>query len=434
MGRRRVTLVDVNLWGRRIGAARQRHPISPATFEYDPLFLGSSVEPSPLRMVKRPGNFEFPALPAATFRGLPGMLWDSLPDRFGVGLIERYHRSFGREPASLDALELLSYVGTRGMGALEYAPAVERERTDELLDVGRLREFAALAVEEESNWTVDLGDTEGLAELLEVGTSAGGARPKAVIGWNRETNEVRSGRIDLGAGFEYWLLKFDAITDRQREIGTSSGYGAIEYAYSRLAELCGIEMSECHLFEENGRRHFMTRRFDRTAEGGKLHMQTLAGLAHIDFNVPASGSYEDAFDALRAVNSSGYDIEQQYRRMIFNVVFRNQDDHPKNISLLMDKSGAWSLSPAYDLSFAFNPSGEFTSRHQMSINGKLDDFTRSDFETIAKHAGLVQGRWSRILDETIDHASEWLSIANDVEIDADRASAIASRFRLEFPS
>lgn len=426
-----MTLIDVKLWGRRIGVARQTAPDEPAVFEFDPEFMASSVEPSPLRMPKRPGNFSFPALPRDTFHGLPGMLWDSLPDRFGTSLIRRYYRSHGRAPGTLNALEMLSYVGSRGMGALEFSPAVERPDGGELLEVSRLREFAAIALEEESNWNVDLADSEGFSELLEVGTSAGGARPKAVIAWNPSTGEVRSGRIGLPAGFEPWLLKFDGVSGGQREFGRSAGYGAIEYAYSLLAARAGIEMSACHLFEENGRRHFMTRRFDR-GDSGRLHMQTLSGLDHIDFNVPGSGAYEDAFSALRQIGAPAADIEQQYRRMLFNVVFRNQDDHPKNISFLMDKSGSWRLSPAYDVAFAFNPTGEFTSRHQMSLNGKLDDFVLNDFAAVARHAGLVQGRWRSILDELLEVSTEWRSVAADVGVTPERIGQIDLLLRREF--
>lgn len=427
-----MTLADVNLWGRRIGAVNVDSPGAVAVFEYDPDFLASEVEPAPLRMPKRAGLFEFPALPRETFRGLPGMLWDSLPDKFGTKLIERYFRASGRDPGTLDVVEELCYVGYRGMGALTFSPAIDRDTTTRSLSIETLREFAAIAVEEDSTWSTTLESSEGMAELLEVGTSAGGARPKAVIGWNPQTNDVHSGRVDLAKGFEYWLLKFDGVGTAGRELGQSQGYGAIEYGYSKLAARAGLEMMPCHLFEETGRRHFMTQRFDRTQAGGRLHMQTLAGLLHIDFNVPGSGSYEDAFTALRALNAHPDDVEQLFLRMLFNIVFRNQDDHPKNISFLMDRSGDWRLAPAYDISFAYNPAGQYTSRHQMSLNGKLDDFTRDDFVAVARHAGLVQGRWSRLLERVTDAATEWRSIAGDVGIPDDRAAQIERTFRLEF--
>ncbi|MFT4050226.1 MAG: type II toxin-antitoxin system HipA family toxin [Solirubrobacterales bacterium] len=427
-----MTLIDVNLWGRRIGAARQDSPDSPAVFEYDPDFLASPVEPSPVVLKKRPGTYSFPALPSSTFRGLPGLLWDSLPDRFGTSLIRRYFRSHGREPNSLNALELLSYVGARGMGALEFAPSVDRPDASDPLDVARLREFAAIASDEESSWGVELEDPGAMAELLEVGTSAGGARPKAVIGWNPATNEVRSGRIDLAAGFEYWLLKFDGVGASDRELGRSQGYGAIEFAYSRLAARAGITMTECRLFEEGERRHFMTKRFDRLGDGRRLHMHTLAGIAHLDFNVPGSASYEDAFDVLRELRAPAADFEQQFRRAVFNVVFRNQDDHPKNISFLMDREGQWRLSPAYDLAFAFNPTGQFTSRHQMSLAGKLDDFTRDDFARLGRHAGLVQGRAQTILDETLALTAEWPEAARDCGVPSAHAERIDAALRREF--
>lgn len=427
-----MSVADVNLWGRRIGAVRQDQPDAVAVFEYDRPFLASNVEPSPLQMPKREGFYEFPALPRATFHGLPGMLWDSLPDHFGRRLIERYFESVGKPVSSLEAVQMLCYVGTRGMGALEFAPSVDRPAVNAPIDVSRLREFAAMAFEDDLAWSTQLGAGEGMAELLEVGTSAGGARPKAVIGWNSETNEVRSGRVDLTDGFEYWILKFDGVGDGGREFGRSRGYGAIEYAYSQMAAKAGIEMSECRIFAEGGRRHFMTRRFDRRSDGSKLHMQTHAGLNHVDFNQPGSTSYEDVFDVLRAIGAPGEDIEQQYIRMIFNVVARNQDDHPKNISYLMNKQGDWRLSPAYDLSFAFNPTGEFTSRHQMSINGKLDEFVAEDFDAIADRAGLVRGRWRSLLDRVVESTRSWPAISADAGVPPSRSSDIATTFRLKY--
>jgi serine/threonine-protein kinase HipA len=327
---------------------------------------------------------------------------------------------------------MLCYVGTRGMGALEYTPSLDRPTINATVDVSRLREFAALAFEDDVSWSTELSAGEGMEELLEVGTSAGGARPKAVIGWNPETNEVRSGRVDLADGFQYWILKFDGVGDGAREFGRSRGYGSIEYAYSLMAARAGVQMSECRIFAEGGRKHFMTRRFDRRDNGSKLHMQTHAGLSHVDFNLPGSASYEDVFDVLRSIDTPGTDIEQQYIRMLFNVVARNQDDHPKNISYLMDKQGQWRLSPAYDLSFAFNPTGEYTSRHQMSINGKLDGFVAADFEAIAARAGIVRGRWRALLDQVVASTNEWAAIANDAEVPHERAETIREAFRLKF--
>jgi serine/threonine-protein kinase HipA len=425
-----MTLAEVNLWGSRIGAVRQDAPETVAVFEYDPRFLESGIEPSPLRMPNRAGLFEFPALPRGTFGGLPGMLWDSLPDRFGERLITRYFEATGRPASELNAVQKLCYVGVRGMGALEYSPAVDRAPLNEPVDVERLAEFAAIALSDDTGWASELvGD--GMAELLEVGTSAGGARPKAVIAWNPDTNEVRSGRVDLDAGFQYWLLKFDGVGAADREFGRSLGYGVVEYAYSLLARDAGIDMTECRLFEEGGRRHFMTRRFDRRSDGTKLHMQTLAGLAHIDFNQPGAGSYEDAFNALRAIGASGEEIEQQFVRMVFNVVARNQDDHAKNISFLMDKRGDWVLSPAYDISFAFNPAGQFTSRHQLSLNGKLDGISRADLEAVADRVGLVRGRWKDLSERVVESVSRWREVATDVGVPVDKVDAIEAQLQLK---
>jgi serine/threonine-protein kinase HipA len=274
---------------------------------------------------------------------------------------------------------------------------------------------------------------EGLQEMLRVGTSAGGARAKAIVAWNRNTNEVRSGQVKAPAGFDYWLLKFDGVTANQdKELEDPKGYTVIEYAYALMAADAGIEMSECRLMEEGGRRHFMTRRFDRLSDGGKLHMQSLAALAHFDFNSAGAYSYEQAFDVIKRLELSMHAREQQFRRMIFNVVGRNQDDHVKNIAFLMGRSGAWSLSPAFDVTYAYNPTGLWTSRHQMTINGKSNDFTRKDFEAIAQVAGLKRGKDEAILTEVMDTVKEWPRYAKTAGVLGSQCEQVARTLRLKF--
>jgi serine/threonine-protein kinase HipA len=269
--------------------------------------------------------------------------------------------------------------------------------------------------------------------MLRVGTSAGGARAKAIVAWNRDTNEVRSGQVKVPAGFDYWLLKFDGVSaNKDKELEDPKGYTVIEYAYALMAVDAGIEMSECGLMEEGGRRHFMTRRFDRLSDGGKLHMQSLAALAHFDFNSAGAYSYEQTFDVIKRLGLSMHVLEQQFRRMIFNVVARNQDDHVKNIAFLMDKAGAWSLSPAFDVTYAYNPTGLWTSRHQMTINGKSDGFTREDFKAVAQVAGLKRGRSETILTEVMDTVKEWPRYAQTAGVLGSQRDKITETLRLKF--
>lgn len=324
------------------------------------------------------------------------------------------------------------------MGALEFAPAIgPRPNRGKALEVEALVELASevLARRNEigGHFTSE-GSHAALEDILRVGTSAGGARAKAIIAWNPETNEVRSGQIDGLDGFQYWLLKFDGVSgNRDKELEDPQGYTVIEYAYSRMARDAGVEMSECRLFEEGGRRHFMTRRFDRTPDGKKLHMQSLAALMHLDFNAAGAHSYEQAFDAIRRLELPMSAIEQQFRRMLFNVVARNQDDHVKNIAFLMDRHGKWWLAPAYDVTYAYNPTGVWTSRHQMTINGKSDGFTIGDFRACAATAGLKRGQAERILAEVVSVVSRWPEYAEEAGVRKDQRERIQENLRLGFP-
>ena len=365
------TLAEVRLWGRTIGAVALEDGQEAASFEYDRAFLRSGIEVAPLAMPLAPRVYSFPALSAGTFHGLPGLLADSLPDRFGNALVDAWLATQGRSPESFNAVERLCYTGTRGMGALEFAPASgPRVRQASILHIDRLVELASAALRARDGLPGSFAadDRAGaLRDILLVGTSAGGARAKAVIAWHPETNEVRSGQVRAGEGFGYWLLKFDGVSNnRDKELADPQGFGAIEYAYYRMAIDCGIRMSECRLFEEGGRRHFMTRRFDRLPDGGKLHMQSLGALAHLDFNQAGAHSYEQALLVLRRLGRAPAEIEQLFRRMVFNIVARNQDDHVKNIAFLMDRSGTWSLAPAFDMTYSYQPEGKWTSSHQMT--------------------------------------------------------------------
>jgi serine/threonine-protein kinase HipA len=275
------------------------------------------------------------------------------------------------------------------------------------------------------------GKAAALRDILRVGTSAGGARAKAVIAWNPQTNEVRSGQVKAGPGFEYWLLKFDGVSgNKDKELDDPQGYGAIELAYHRMATDCGIAMSECRLLEEGGRRHFMTRRFDRLTDGGKLHMQSLAALAHFDFNQAGAYSYEQALQIIRRLGLPMNAVEQQFRRMVFNIIARNQDDHVKNIAFLMDRSGTWSLAPAFDMTYSFQPSGKWTSSHQMTLNGKRDEFTLADCEACARTASMKRGRAKAILGEARDVVQRWRDYADDVGVLSGHRDKIQNALRL----
>jgi serine/threonine-protein kinase HipA len=431
-------LAEVILWGTRVGAVSQpdREPV--ATFEYDPDFSGSGIELSPIEMSLVSGRrYRFPALSEESFAGLPGLLADSLPDRYGNALIDAWLATQGRDPGSFDAVERLCYIGRRGMGALEFRPATgPRPTKSHAIDVAALAELASEVLAERAGLVASLAEPrreQALKEILRVGTSAGGARAKALIALNPGTNEVRSGQLDVDPGFEHWILKFDGIEDSSRDLGASRGYGAIEWAYSRMAARAGIEMTECRLLEENGRRHFMTRRFDRTG-GGKLHMQSLAGLAHLDYRQPGANSYEQAFQVIRRLGLPRRAVEQQFLRMVFNVVARNQDDHVKNIAFLMDRDGQWSLSPAFDLVYAYNPAGRWTAQHQMSINGKRDGITVADLHAVAELASIKRSKANDLIEKAVEATAGWPDLAADAGIPEDRIEAIRKTHRVPLPN
>jgi serine/threonine-protein kinase HipA len=432
------TTAEVRLWGKTIAAVTLDDDDATAAFEYTPEFVSSGIEVSPLRMPLRPLHlYRFPALAEGSFHGLPGLLADSLPDLYGSALIDAWLATKGREPGALNAVERLCYIGRRGMGALEFAPAKGPRPTEShAIDVAALVELASEVLAAKADLVASLKKQRkqaALREILRVGTSAGGARAKALIALNPETLEVRSGQLEADKGFEHWILKFDGVEDSTRDLGSSRGYGAIELVYSEMAKKAGIEMTECRLLDEGGRRHFMTRRFDRTPEGSKLHMQSLAALAHLDFRQPGANAYEQAFQAIRALTLPQEATEQQFRRMVFNVVARNQDDHVKNIAFLMDRHGAWSLSPAFDVVYAYNPAGRWTSQHQMSINGKRDGFTLEDLRRVGEVASLKRGQAEQIHDEVLQAVKAWPELAARAGIDDARAEQIGTTHRIDLP-
>jgi serine/threonine-protein kinase HipA len=387
------------------------------------------------------GVFSFSALNKASYKGLPGMLADSLPDKFGNLLIDQWLVSQNREPGSFNPVERLLYMGIRGMGALEYLPETPRTRiSDQPLEITELVDLANRALAQKDSLAAKFGhsasdagvEAQALQQIISVGTSAGGARAKAVIAWNQATQEVRSGQLDCPEGFEHYLLKFDGVQgNRDKELNDPQGFTRIEYAYSLMVKAAGIEMMPCCLLEENGRAHFLTQRFDRIGGKDKLHMQTLCGVAHFDFNMAGAYSYEQAFRVMRQMGLQDLHLalEQQFRRMVFNVMARNQDDHTKNIAFLMNKRGEWRLSPAYDVTYSYNPKGEWTFSHQMSINAKRDAFTLDDLLACGATADVSERRARVIVAEVGEVLNAWPQYADEAGLESSWAAEIGANFR-----
>jgi serine/threonine-protein kinase HipA len=425
----------VILWGSEIGAVSWVEDRQVAVFQYDPSFIKSGIQLSPLMMPLRELPFEFPALAKDTFKGLPGLLADSLPDKFGNAVIDTWLASQGRAAASFNSVERLCYIGSRGMGGLEYKPAlrIPHSKTDEI-EVAKLVELSNKILDQRSGLEgVFSGDDDrdAIEDILRVGTSAGGARAKAILAWNPTTNEFRSGQVKIPSGFEYWIMKFDGVSNnRDKELSDPQGYGMIEYAYYLLAVKAGIEMTDCRLHHEGGRSHFMAKRFDRNADGSKIHMQSLCAISHVDFNEPALYSYEQTIQTMKRLGLTQNDLEQQVLRAMFNVVGRNHDDHVKNIAFLMNRRGEWKLSPAFDVSYAYDPIGYWTSQHQMSINGKRDLINKQDMVSLAKIAGIKTNRALEMLDRVITTMRSWPEIAENIGIAEDRIQQIKSTHRL----
>lgn len=423
-----ITLADIYLWGQHAGTVAWDENYQAASFEFTPEFASGQWDISPLMMpVRQRQIYQFPSLNKDTFVGLPGLLADALPDAFGKALLDKWLVSVGRTFAN--PVERLCYQGKRSMGALEFVPAQDNYlEQGTKLEIDSLVEVAREVLDEKKKLDVNVNEDtkEAIANIVRVGTSAGGQRAKAVIAYNENTGEVRSGQIDVPGGFSHWLLKLDGVTNA--ELGDPKHYGEIEYVYYLMARVAGINMTECRLLEENGRAHFMTRRFDRLSGNEKVHMQTLCGIAHYDYKMLHAYSYEQAFQVMRQLRLPYSQAEEMFRRMVFNVIARNQDDHTKNISFLMDKNGRWSLSPAYDMSWSYNPKGVWTSRHQMSVNGKWDDITRADLLALAKNVNIKQA--GAIIDEVKEGVSKWRTFATQYSIPSEMVKGIDSTLLL----
>jgi serine/threonine-protein kinase HipA len=421
-----VNLANIKIWDNIVGYLLWREETETATFEYAPEFKRLGLDLSPIEMpISQQRVFAFSNISRETFLGLPGLFADSLPDAYGKALLDRWLASNGRHFAN--PVERLCYQGKRSMGALEFEPAQnDYLETSSNIEIDSLVATAREVLNQKEAFSTNMSDTkEALINIIKVGTSAGGQRAKAIIAYNDETKEVRSGQIEAPEGFEHWLLKLDGVTNS--ELGDPQHYGKIEYVYYLMAKEAGIEMSECRLLEENGRAHFMTKRFDRQ-KNHKIHMQTLCGIAHYDYKMLRAYSYEQAFQVMRRLRLPYNQAEEMYRRMVFNVIARNQDDHTKNISFLMNRSGKWSLSPAYDVSWAYNPQGNWTSKHQMSINNKWDEITRADLIATAKNMNIK--RPELIIEQVIDSVNLWYKFAKEYDIPNDTIKQIGDTLQL----
>ncbi|MGB3225583.1 MAG: type II toxin-antitoxin system HipA family toxin [Desulforhopalus sp.] len=428
-----VEVAYVKIWDQVVGAVTWNDK-SFSTFEFDKNFLRKGLDLSPIHMplagaLRGDAIYSFRSRSTIgfdTFKGLPGMLADSLPDRFGNAIIDSWLQRQKRDIASFSPVERLCFIGSRGMGALEYVPCLNVKLNEPVpVEIEKLVELAHEVITERSRLNFDVtGDdsknSESLAEILNVGTSAGGARAKAVIAIS-EGGDIISGHLDLPSGYEHWLIKFDGVADI--EPGVPQRDGRIEYGYHLMAKEAGIVMPTCKILEENGRAHFLVKRFDRLPDNQKVHMQSLCGLAHYDFNMLGAYGYEQVFGVMRKLRIPASEAEQLYRRMVFNVVASNQDDHTKNITFLMDKCGKWSLSPAYDVTYSHNPGGKWTSSHQMTINGKRGNFTREDLMTVGRSINLKKP--GHIIDEIIKIVRKWPEFAQKAGVSLKTGQVIA---------
>ena len=422
-----ITTAFINIWNKRVGAIAWDVENRVAQFEFEPSFLAHKLDLSPLKMsIDRAENrvFSFPELrDTNTFKGLPGLLADVLPDKYGNSLINAWLSKNGRPSNSMNPVELLCFIGKRGMGALEFEPVEPRVSNGAtLIEINSLINIAQDILSGRQNFNTTLSDDESkaLSDILKIGSSAGGARAKAVIAFNPETKEIRSGQTDAPKGFTHWLLKFDGVTDQQ--LGTSYGYGRIEMAYHLMAKAAQIEMTECRLLEENGRAHFMTQRFDREHGKGKIHVQSFCAMAHYDFNDITSFSYEQLFETMRRMLLPYTDAEQLYRRMVFNVMARNCDDHTKNFSFSMDKNGKWKLSPAFDVCHSYRPESTWVSQHSLSVNGKRQNIGRNDLIEVAKNMNIKKA--DSIINQISEVVSKWPDFATQTNVNATLRDAI----------
>ncbi|WP_231759407.1 type II toxin-antitoxin system HipA family toxin [Microbulbifer elongatus] len=434
-----MEVINVEYQGETAGAVSFDTDSGLGAFEYDPAFIDTGIELSPLKMPLARRIYRFPELRFETFRGLPGLIADSLPDDFGNAVLNAWMAAQGKQPQDITPLQRLQYTGKRGMGALEYSPATRIKKLNASQDIA-IDELVAIAQEvldSRAGFQVELEkngeNREAMVPLLSVGMSAGGARPKAVLAFNQDFTQVRSGQTDVPAGFTHYLMKFDGVSEHnknQETFGDPMGFGAMEYVYHQMATRCGIDMMPCHLLHEGNRRHFVTERFDRHGND-KIHIQTLNGIAHADYKVPGSYSYAELFGIARQLKLTARDAEQLLHRLVFNIVARNHDDHAKNFAFQL-KGRTWQLAPAYDLAYSYKPGSRWVNSHWMSLNGKRDGFTRKDIYSLESISPLFSKRKiDNVVDKVTEQVSHWRRLATEQEVPTTLIEEIESNLRLK---
>lgn len=435
-----MEVINVTYQNNMVGAVSFDTEKGLGSFEYDPSFVKNGIELSPIKMPLSHRIYSFPELDFNTFKGLPGLIADSLPDDFGNAVLNAWVAGQGRSPSDITPLQRLQYTGKRGMGALEYAPATKLRRLNasQQVEIQALVSIAQDILDSRGHFEVELkpngqDDREAMMSLLSVGMSAGGARPKAVLAFNKDFSQVRSGQAKVPKGFTHYLMKFDGVSEHnnnQETFGDPLGYGAMEFIYHLMAKQCGVEMMPCHLLPEGNRRHFITERFDRV-ENNKIHVQTLNGLAHVDYKKPGSFSYAELFGIARQLKLSASDAEQLFKRMTFNIIARNHDDHAKNVAFMLKKD-KWYLAPAYDLAYSYKSGSKWVNSHWMSLNGKRDHFTRSDFYSLEKLSPIFnKKKIDEIIDTTIEHVSAWRQLAKKWDVPKTLIDEVQNHLRLK---
>lgn len=430
-----VDVAEVKIWGRLVGAVSWSEQNQLASFQFAPQFLKEDYDLSPIKMPASNGSriYQFPELRQGklaeydTFKGLPGMLADALPDRYGNQLMNIWLAQQNRPADSMNPVEQLCFIGKRAMGALEFEPTQLSAKQGVFdIEVKNLVQVAQKVLSDRSDFQASLSEDEAaaLAQVLKVGTSAGGARPKAVIAYNQKTGAVKSGQINAPKGFEHWLLKLDGVSETQ--FGESSGWGRIEYAYYLMARTCGIDMMHSELLEENGRAHFMTKRFDREGNATKHHVQTLCGIQHFDYNQRGAFGYEQLFQTMRLLRLTYPEAEQMFRRMVFNILAKNCDDHTKNFAFMLKEGGKWELAPAYDICYAYSPKSYWVNNQTMSLNGKQDGFTRADFLSLAKEINVKKA--AQVIDEVQSAIDNWSIYASQAGIEENKMKVLQKSF------
>ncbi|WP_019615356.1 type II toxin-antitoxin system HipA family toxin [Psychromonas ossibalaenae] len=436
-----VEAVSVKYKDHDVGAVSFNADTGIGAFEYEPSFINKGIELSPLKMPASKKIFTFPGIDKQTFKGLPGLIADSLPDDFGNAVLNAWVAGQGRSPGSISPLERLQYIGKRGMGALNYAPAtrVKQFNSSKNIEVQSLVSVAQEILNERDSFNVELNDNgqqdkQAMLALMSVGMSAGGARPKAVLAFNEDFTQVKSGQTNVPAGYKHYLMKFDGVSEHsksQETFGDPMGFGAMEYTYHLMAQSCGVTMTDCRLLEEGSRRHFITQRFDRIGNH-KVHVQTLNGIAHISYKQPGSFSYEELISVARQLKLSPAEAMQIFKRMVFNVIARNHDDHSKNFAFMLNSEEKWQLSPAYDLAYSYKAGSKWVNSHWMTLAGKRDSFVRKDFYGFERLSPIFsRSKINEIIDQTIEMVSKWKALAIENEVPKSLIDEVHNNLRLD---